>query len=93
MQAVVLEEPEGYDYMMKLILVGDPCRLWVTPGVGKSSLLMRFSQNYFVENHEATVGIEFSTKLVKFNEKIIKLQIWDSVGSKSSRQVRKTTNR
>ena len=40
---------------------------------------MRFAHNSFVENHEATVGVEFCSKMIKFNEKVIKLQIWDSV--------------
>lgn len=70
---------EKYDYMMKMIIVGDPCIPSFNQGVGKSSLMLRFTTNSFTDNHEPTIGIEFNSKLMNFMDKVIKLQIWDSV--------------
>ena len=62
-----------HDALFKLILIGDSC-------VGKSSLLMRLTENDFKEDYEVTVGVEFGSFLVKIEDQIIKLQIWDTAG-------------
>ena len=49
-------------------------------GVGKSSLLMRLTENEFREEYEVTVGVEFGAFLMQIEDKIIKLQIWDTAG-------------
>ena len=41
-----------YDLLVKLILIGGS-------GVGKSSLLMQFSENKFNENYLTTIGVDF----------------------------------
>ena len=48
--------------------------------VGKSSLLLRFADNEFNENYMITIGVDFRFKSVNVNNKIIKLQIWDTAG-------------
>ena len=55
-----------HDALFKLILIGDSC-------VGKSSLLMRLTENDFKEDYEVTVGVEFGSFLVKIEDQIIKL--------------------
>ena len=40
----------------------------------------RVTTNEFMEDHEVTVGVEFGTTLVKIENSIIKLQIWDTAG-------------
>ena len=42
-------------------------------GVGKSSMLMRLTENDFKEDYEVTVGVEFGSFLVQIEDKIIKL--------------------
>lgn len=69
----------SHDYVFKILLIGDS-------NVGKTSLLVRFCDNQFPENHKATIGIDFkikSMKIIAFNgvEKSVKLQIWDTAGS------------
>ena len=49
-------------------------------GSGKSSLLLRFSENIFNQHQECTVGLDFKMKMVKIDNKIIKLQLWDTAG-------------
>ena len=49
-------------------------------GVGKTSLLLRFSDNVFYENLIGTMGIDYRTKIVELNHNFIKLEIWDTAG-------------
>ena len=68
--------PDDYpnsDLSFKIILVGDAA-------VGKSCLLIKAINNNFNDNYEKTVGFDFFTFNLKFNNKIIKLQIWDTSG-------------
>ena len=62
-----------YDYMFRYIIVGDS-------NVGKSCLLLQFTDNKFRQNHEATIGVEFGGKTIILSEKTIKIQIWDTAG-------------
>jgi small GTP-binding protein len=49
-------------------------------GVGKSTLLQRFTDNTYNEMHEPTIGIEFVIKTVEINGTRIRLQVWDTAG-------------
>lgn len=49
-------------------------------GVGKSCLLSRVMDNDFKEEHNVTIGVEFGSFVIKIDNKIVKLQIWDTVG-------------
>lgn len=62
-----------FDYTMKIIIIGDS-------GVGKSSLLMRYQQNKFVQNYITTIGMNYIWKIEQINNIKIKLQIWDTAG-------------
>jgi len=62
-----------YDMLIKLLLIGDS-------GVGKSCLLLRFSDDSFTHNFIATIGIDFKVKTIDLDGKKIKLQIWDTAG-------------
>ena len=57
----------------KIVIVGDV-------NVGKSSLIARFVDNKFKGDYEPSIGVDFSSKSLKFKDKIIKLQIWDTAG-------------
>ena len=59
--------PPAYDYLLKLISVGDS-------GVGKSCLLLRLSNNEFAPT-ETTIGIEFGSSQMDIEQKKVKLQI------------------
>ena len=52
--------------MIKLVFIGDS-------SVGKTCLLMRFSDNRFPEDHMPTIGIDFKVKMVNIDGKRIKL--------------------
>jgi small GTP-binding protein len=58
-------------------------------GVGKSCLMHRVTTNEFSEDHEVTVGVEFGSLLVKMEETVLKLQIWDTAGQESFQSITK----
>ena len=70
------------DFLFKVIIIGDS-------GVGKSCVLHRLTHNEFIEDHEVTVGVEFGSLLVQLNEKVYKLQIWDTAGQEAFKSVTK----
>eukprot|EP00835_Amoeboradix_gromovi_P002222 NODE_121_length_18880_cov_0.205687.p7 type:complete len:173 gc:universal NODE_121_length_18880_cov_0.205687:3440-2922(-) len=70
----------SYDYLMKLLLIGDS-------GVGKSCLLLRFSDDSFTPSFIATIGIDFKIRTIDLDSKKIKLQIWDTAGQERFRTI------
>ena len=49
------------------------------PGVGKSSVMVRFSDDTYDDSFITTIGVDFKLRTVELDSKIIKLQIWDTV--------------
>ncbi|TKR96831.1 hypothetical protein L596_010793 [Steinernema carpocapsae] len=62
-----------YDQLYKLLLIGDSA-------VGKTSLLLRFSDDLFTPVLGATIGIDFKIKTIEMGGQKVKLQIWDTAG-------------
>ena len=52
----------------------------VVLGVGKSCMLLQFTDKRFRQTHDLTIGVEFGTRTLVINDKNIKLQIWDTAG-------------
>ncbi len=48
-------------------------------GVGKSCLLLQFTDKRFQPVHDLTIGVEFGARMINIDGKQIKLQIWDTV--------------
>ncbi|KAE8689443.1 Ras-related protein RABA1g [Hibiscus syriacus] len=71
---------EDYDYLFKLVLIGDS-------GVGKSNLLTRFTKNEFSLESRSTIGVEFATRNVHVNGKVVKAQVWDTAGQERYRAI------
>lgn len=71
---------DNYDYLIKLLLIGDS-------GVGKSCLLLRFSEDSFTPTFISTIGIDFKIRTVEIDGKRIKLQIWDTAGQERFRTI------
>ena len=61
------------DYIFKVLIIGDS-------SVGKSNLLLRFSDNIFHDTFLPTIGVDFKIRNVLINNKNIKLNIWDTAG-------------
>ena len=62
-----------YDEKIQIIMVGES-------GVGKTSLIKRYTNNIFNSNNLETLGIEFFNKEEKINDQIIQIKLWDTAG-------------
>lgn len=71
---------DDYDYLFKVVLIGDS-------GVGKSNLLSRFTKNEFNLESKSTIGVEFATRSLNVDGKVIKAQIWDTAGQERYRAI------
>ncbi|KAL1918500.1 uncharacterized protein VTP21DRAFT_3160 [Calcarisporiella thermophila] len=71
---------KSYDYLIKLLLIGDS-------GVGKSCLLLRFCEDSFTPSFITTIGIDFKIRTIDLDGKRIKLQIWDTAGQERFRTI------
>ncbi|KAL3666837.1 Ras-related protein RABE1e [Phytophthora oleae] len=69
-----------YDLLIKLLLIGDS-------GVGKSCVLLRYSDDSFTTSFITTIGIDFKVKTIDVDGKRIKLQIWDTAGQERFRTI------
>uniref|UniRef100_A0A0E0MS70 GTP-binding protein n=2 Tax=Oryza TaxID=4527 RepID=A0A0E0MS70_ORYRU len=69
-----------YDYLFKLLLIGDS-------GVGKSCLLLRFADDSYLDSYISTIGVDFKIRTVEQDGKTIKLQIWDTAGQERFRTI------
>ncbi|RHY41434.1 hypothetical protein DYB30_009217 [Aphanomyces astaci] len=72
--------PMSYAYLFKYIIIGDT-------GVGKSCLLLQFTDKRFQPVHDLTIGVEFGARMINIDSKQIKLQIWDTAGQESFRSI------
>jgi Ras-related protein Rab-2A len=55
--------------------------------VGKSCLLARIMDNDFKIEHQVTIGVEFGAFVSQIEDKVVKLQIWDTAGQESFRSI------
>ena len=71
---------DKYDINFKIIVIGNS-------GVGKSCLTLKATQDIFKEDFASTIGFQFFSFHVKINDKIFKLQIWDTCGQEIYRSL------
>jgi small GTP-binding protein len=69
-----------YDYLIKSVIVGDS-------GTGKSSLMMRFTDDKFNQTFISTVGVDFNIKTIEYQNKKFKFQIWDTAGQERFKSI------
>ena len=67
-------------YIIKILTLGDTL-------VGKSSIVLRFSDNRFDDNHLATIGIDYKTKYIKVKDASVKVLLWDTAGQEKFRNI------
>jgi len=71
------------DIKLKLLIIGDS-------NVGKTSMLLNYTDNYFPESHLATIGVEYKVKEIETEKYKIVLQIWDTAGQERFRSITKS---
>ena len=65
---------EAHDYVVRILVLGDT-------GVGKSSLMVRFSDDKFEQGGlVTTAGVDFRTRYITCEGRRVKLQLWDTAG-------------
>ena len=67
-------------YIFRYIIIGDSY-------VGKSCILQKYIGNIFNQTQEATIGIDFGSKIININNLLIKLQIWDTAGQENFKSI------
>ena len=56
---------KDYDYLFKVVLIGDT-------SVGKSNLLNRYCKNIFDGKSRSTIGVEFASRNIIIDNKVIR---------------------
>ena len=70
----------SFNYLLKYVIVGDA-------SVGKSNLLLRYSHGQFREEYQLTIGVEFGSNNVVLDDKVYRIQIWDTAGQENFRSI------
>ena len=73
----------NYNFLFRYIIVGDMA-------VGKSCILLQFTDNKFRHQHELTIGVEFGAKTIDIEGKLVKIQIWDTAGQEAFQAITRT---
>jgi len=68
---------------IKTLVIGDS-------RVGKTSLLLKYVDKSFPEEHISTIGVEYKEKLITKDGFNIRLQIWDTAGEERFRSITKS---
>ena len=71
---------EKTDYTLKILTIGESA-------VGKTCILLRFTDNKFLKTHLTTIGIDYKSKVIKVQNYSVKLKIWDTAGQERFRNI------
>lgn len=69
-----ITQGSSYDFIFKIALIGDS-------GIGKTSILVRFVDEVFKNDTTSTIGVDFKLVSFRIEDKLAKMQIWDTCGS------------
>ena len=72
-----------YDYLFKIVIIGES-------DVGKQAFLLRFLDDSSDGKVLTKIGVDFRVKVLNVENKLIKLQIWDTAGEERFRTITKT---
>ncbi|KAJ4458457.1 putative RAB36 member RAS oncogene family protein [Paratrimastix pyriformis] len=81
LRALFAEVPPTAEYRMKVLFLG-------SYAVGKTSMLLRFFKNQFVENLSTTIGVDFFSLSCDYGpdfSAVCKLECWDTAGNEQFR--------
>lgn len=80
MQSAELEIEDSFDFLFKIILVGDS-------NVGKTCVVQSFKSGIFMEKQQNTIGVDFTVRTLDIDGKRVKLQVWDTAGQERFRTI------
>ena len=67
---------------LKIIVIGKS-------GTGKTSFVNKWTNNVFAEDYKATIVSEYSHKIVDYQGKYYRIQLWDLAGQDRSAKITK----
>lgn len=80
-------KPEEQKYSLtgelKIILIGHS-------GTGKTSYVNRWANNKFSEDYKATIVSEYTQKIILYEGKYYKINLWDIAGQDRSAKITRT---
>ena len=68
---------------LKIIVIGKS-------GTGKTSFVNKYTKNIFSDTYKATIVSEYSHKIVDYEGKFYRIQLWDIAGQDRSAKITKT---
>ncbi|KAG8438661.1 hypothetical protein GDO86_005014 [Hymenochirus boettgeri] len=74
------EEDDPFDFLFKIILIGDS-------NVGKTCVVHRFNSGVFADRQHNTIGVDFSVRSLNIDGKRVKIQVWDTAGQERFRTI------
>jgi len=77
-----IKEGKIVDYRFKLIVVGDP-------GVGKTSTILRFTDNAFLRTYVPTLGVSITEKIFHAKSGVTEMILWDIAGQNKFKTMRR----
>ncbi|NHJ20097.1 MAG: GTP-binding protein [Candidatus Lokiarchaeota archaeon] len=77
----MIKDANLINYKFKIIICGDP-------SVGKSSLILRFTNNAFRRHYIPTLGVHVSDKIFQVKESYVQLVLWDIAGQQKFQTMR-----
>ncbi|XP_076448525.1 ras-related protein Rab-43-like [Babylonia areolata] len=80
MMAYSTDSDDGFDYLFKIVLIGDA-------GVGKTCVVHRLKSGTYTDLHGSTIGVDFTMKTLNIDGKLVKLQVWDTAGQERFRTI------
>ncbi len=75
------KDTEIINYQFKIIICGDPT-------VGKTSIILRFTNNAFNRKYISSIGINVSDKVISVSNINVQLVIWDIAGQSKFQVIR-----
>jgi len=68
---------------LKILLIGDTA-------VGKTSMILKYCEDKFLDTHLATIGVEFKSKTIYTDKYKVTLNVWDTAGQERFKSITKT---
>ena len=65
-------EKKAYDFLFKLLLIGDS-------GVGKTSLMLSYTEGVFSSSYISTIGIDFKVRTLDIDGSTVKVQVYNKI--------------
>jgi len=80
---ILIADYSKHDYCYKIIIVGNS-------GVGKTSISYRIKTGEFNAVSQPTLGFDYLSFYIKYKNKILKLEVWDTCGQEAYRSLIKS---